>query len=944
MPRLDCRSAVFIVVLALGCRTSQQNLDIDTDDAAVGEADGPVMQPAECADSTAQKANGSACTCNQECKSSQCVAGICCDKACDGVCQACNVEAHAGTCWPLPPGDAPRVAGGCKTEAKTTCGFDGKCDGAGACRKYPDGTTCAEGRCSGNAVTGATICMGGHCTPGAATNCAPYACDPARNSCRTSCKDASDCDGHDCVAGSCGKRPLGATCSTAGDCGSGFCTDGVCCNLACTGACVSCNQPGRMGECAPVANGMLDTACVPEPAETCRQSGYCNGQGGCAKYPVNTVCVPAHCSVASLTTASVCNGAGDCVAGVVLSCAPFNCANGDCKGTCTSNSDCTGGNTCINNSCGKKQNGQTCKGDAECKSNNCVDGVCCDTTCKGDCVFCALPNARGRCTAVPANAPDPRNKCVDMQAASCGTNGRCNGNRACATYPTGTICKAGSCDVKNNRAIQSSVCRSGVCTDPSPGSCAPYRCNGAGCGNSCATSADCIAGVSCFNGSCGGVPVGSLCSHTADCAPGLFCAQGVCCQSACTASCYSCDQVGMKGTCAPVAAGGQDPSSTCKDTGPSTCGNDGTCNGKGGCRKYASGTTCAPARCTDGQQTATSMCNGNGQCQAGTTRACAPYACNTSDCYGSCTENKQCAAGQICDATGHCGKKKDGAMCDDGSECDSTFCIEGLCCHTDCRSLCKSCALPDSPGTCANVPAGGIDPTGGCAASPEASCGNDGTCNGGGACRKWASTTMCRAASCPADAATLTKAAFCDGQGACPAGDTQPCKPYMCDAGTNACRDTCVDRKDCSIGTCMGGTCGKKEPGASCAMGSECDSGHCVDKTCCKSNACGTCQTCASADGTCADVEDGMPDPDTCSASADACGTTGLCNGQGMCRLADAGTPCGQVCVDNDSAVAARTCDGSGQCGDPAADHTPCTGGQICTAGQCVDPAPPSAP
>jgi hypothetical protein len=45
---------------------------------------------------------GAACTRNAECASGFCVAGICCNTACVGQCQACNVPGRVGTCSPQP--------------------------------------------------------------------------------------------------------------------------------------------------------------------------------------------------------------------------------------------------------------------------------------------------------------------------------------------------------------------------------------------------------------------------------------------------------------------------------------------------------------------------------------------------------------------------------------------------------------------------------------------------------------------------------------------------------------------------------------------------------------------------------------------------------------------------------------------------------------------------
>ena len=78
-----------------------------------------------------------------------------------------------------------------------------------------------------------------------------------------------------------------------------------------------------------------------------------------------------------------------------------------------------------------------------------------------------------------------------------------------------------------------------------------------------------------------------------DCAHN-FCAQGVCCATACTGTCASCALAGTMGTCTSVPAG-QDPLNQCTDQGVATCGTDGSCNGSGACRKYASGTTCVAA-------------------------------------------------------------------------------------------------------------------------------------------------------------------------------------------------------------------------------------------------------------------------------------------------------------------------------------------------------------
>jgi hypothetical protein len=887
-------------------------------------------------DAPVNRANGSACSADEDCTSGICADGVCCTHPCTGTCMSCKVKTSMGTCVPVPDGQLPDPArGSCNAEAPSTCGRDGKCDGSGECRKFPEGSICADGRCEGSTVVGAKVCQGGACQAGPDVICTPFSCDPATRTCFDKCTGNAECDGRDCAGGSCGKKPLGNVCKVNAECDSGFCADGVCCNLACTGACVSCNQPGKMGECQPVAEGLPDEhkVCPADGPETCGSSGLCNGQGGCSKYAAGTVCKPSSCSGGSMIPASTCNGLGTCLLGSAITCNPYVCADNACKATCTTNADCVSPNTCVNGSCGQKGLGQKCNANADCKSKFCIDGVCCDQLCGDTCAYCALPNAPGRCTTVPAGVTDPRGFCKNGGPASCAANGKCNGSRACQKYPSGTVCKAGSCDGQTNRSIDESTCKNGVCTAPSPTSCNPYKCNGARCGTSCSTNTQCLGTNICVNGSCGTKMNGAVCSKNTDC-KSSFCAQGVCCGTACTASCFSCSLPGSAGTCSPVLANGLDPTGTCKDQGAATCGNDGTCNGSGGCKKYTPGTVCVAAKCAMGSYTSESTCDGKGKCNAGSSRGCAPFVCNSGGtaCFDSCTTSAQCMAPRQC-MDGKCGLKDDGATCSDPSECKNGHCVDGFCCDTACTEVCKSCALTGKRGVCSAIPDDVADDGGGCVASPESSCGNDGKCNGAGACRKWGTSVECRAASCPSAGATVTKPATCDGKGTCPPGDTQSCGSYKCDTN-NMCRTTCSSDADCNGKACdtTTGNCDKNPLGVQCSNNDQCASGHCVDNTCCSTAACGTCQTCANAMGSCKDVPDNMPDPDSCSDSMNACGTTGKCDGSGGCKLASAGTECGQMCVNDE--LVTKTCDGSGHCTGNGGTQ-PCHG-FVCANDACV--------
>jgi hypothetical protein len=254
------------------------------------------------------------------------------------------------------------------------------------------------------------------------------------------------------AGGSAGGKNNGQACSGASQCASGFCVDGVCCAGACAGACQACNVPGKEGTCSPVADGTRETMCAQEAVKTCGLDGTCDGAGACRKYPAGTVCIPGACSGNTVTGAGSCDGKGTCQTGTSVSCGAYACAGGTCKTACTSNGDCVSPSTCAGGKCGLwKPLGQACGAGAECASGQCVDGVCCSTPSCGPCFTCNLPGAAGSCKPVLAGAPEPHGLCTVQPVSTCGLNGTCNGNGACASYPNGTLCR------------QARTCLNGVC-------------------------------------------------------------------------------------------------------------------------------------------------------------------------------------------------------------------------------------------------------------------------------------------------------------------------------------------------------------------------------------------------------------------------------------------------------------------------------------------------
>jgi hypothetical protein len=149
-------------------------------------------------------------------------------------------------------------------------------------------------------------------------------------------------------------------------------------------------------------------------------------------------------------------------------------------------------------------NGAGCLADADCVSNHCADGVCCNMACTGACVSCNQMGSEGMCLNVPENKADPHRVCTDAGAASCGKNGLCNGAGACQLYPATTVCLAGSCKNTTKLAPTRHCDGNGTCVVASDTTCTPFRCNAAvgACFKSCSDPSSCAPGYQCQNAIC----------------------------------------------------------------------------------------------------------------------------------------------------------------------------------------------------------------------------------------------------------------------------------------------------------------------------------------------------------------------------------------------------------------------------------------------------------
>jgi len=250
----------------------------------------------------------------------------------------------------------------------------------------------------------------------------------------------------DC-GGSCEtKCAQGKACAAVTDCETGFCADAVCCNEACDGDCLSCtaalkeDESTMDGTCGP---SKVNSTCGAEPsctdgvltnADTCDAAGGCVDQGTteCGAFicdPMGTACLTACMDDDDCATCNVCNAMGQCEL------APA----GSPGAGCTGDQACDGAGTC------KAANGQDCQNATECGSAYCVDAVCCDTSCLGNCQACNFVGMMaGTCSTVAPGTTEPQctapnNVCNDAGACKGGAGADCVQDLDCASGSCSTL-------------------------------------------------------------------------------------------------------------------------------------------------------------------------------------------------------------------------------------------------------------------------------------------------------------------------------------------------------------------------------------------------------------------------------------------------------------------------------------------------------------------------
>lgn len=506
-------------------------------------------------------------------------------------------------------------------------------------------------------------------------------------------------------------------------------------------------------------------------------------------------------------------------------------------------------------------NGLICTIDAQCASGHCVDGVCCDGKCDGQCESCREQGTVGTCEAIKGAPLAPRTAC----GGSGPCKGQCDGsNRASCSYPDATlVCSAASC--ASGKVTTASVCNAaGTCTTPATSSCASNLCLSDGtakCSGSC-TDTSCGTGYYCdATGACiATADNGKICSSKAQCTSGN-CVDGICCNTQCDGQCESCSESGSLGMC-KIRTGAPLPTRA-------ACAGSGSCKGQcdgsiKACVYAGSSTACTQASCTNGNATPASYCDGAGNCPVMTSTQCASNLCagdGSGKCASTCTSTS-CGTGSYCNANGACATKKaPGVACSSAGECASGNCVDGVCCSSLCSGQCQVC---DATGTCVRNSSG--TPSGGRTACTGAGATCGGTCNGtSDSCVYPGANQSCGTATCSSDLSTVNAMA-CNGQGACSSPQSN-----LCSGATY----------------CSGGACTGKLTAGACQSSIQCQSGNCTTYS-----VTGTSICCAAGYSNCGSCSNLQTDTVNCGSCGNKCGPNRACS-SGSCSCSGYAFPCG---------------------------------------------------
>jgi hypothetical protein len=349
--------------------TVDNDVQVDvTEDVATPDDTGPDAPtgPVECTSANAVAKCGSA---------GACVDGFCCDMACAGECDACNIPGREGRCSPRPSTVICRAASGQCDAAEYCSGVGSVCP---ADVKAPVGAACGsstDGECDN-----ADSCDG-------AGNCAPNV-EPAGRACGSA--TATVCD-------------LADRCNGLGACSPNYESTTTICRAA-AGACDAAERCDGVGACPADVFAAAGSPCGANTDTACTDPDTCTAAG---------VCQPNHAadggSCGAPLTQYQCGGTG-CAAVPQSRAVPQICATGECvpgaAGAWADLDACTANEVCVSTAssavcdlCDTPPAEYCTAGDAyyfDGTPGTCAAGVCSYTPAVEDCT--------GGCTVVSGDA------------------------------------------------------------------------------------------------------------------------------------------------------------------------------------------------------------------------------------------------------------------------------------------------------------------------------------------------------------------------------------------------------------------------------------------------------------------------------------------------------------------------------------------------------------
>ncbi|WP_437581021.1 Kelch repeat-containing protein [Sorangium sp. So ce887] len=519
------------------------------------------------------KANGEPCASGQECASGHCsdTENVCCNEACDQECFSCTASGKGtgsdGTCGPAK----------LDTELPIVCvnqiEVHNRCDGLGHAAAHESTKDCKPGRCGTN----------NRCILYCLDDCG---CDES-GWCEAGVGDPNACDQPGGAGGASpgtGGGGAGGVSTGTGGAGAGGASAGAG-GAGAGGASAGAGGAGAGGASAGAGGGGAGAGGASAGAGGAGAGGASAGAGGAGAGGASAGAGGAGAGGASA-------GAGGAGAGGASAGAGGGGAGGASAGA---GGAPPGSGLCVD----RLAVGAECTRDRQCDSGHCVDGVCCDYRCDGQCQACDVVNNIGKCTPVGTDldhaSPHPNDGGSFRREA-------CPGEGACAGY-----C-GGAADATCRFPAEGAVARTSVCAcadegcavgpatltrffcdgdgqekAPAVERCGGFKCEDeSACKTSCASDADCIEDFICRDGVCDDLEeVGPSCDgeHTlraagadTDCTPYSCPPGGNACASPCrsVADCVDGTVCNLANQCVPQIDPSPVPSCSCGVVGAST--------------------------------------------------------------------------------------------------------------------------------------------------------------------------------------------------------------------------------------------------------------------------------------------------------------------------------------------------------------------------------------